>query len=151
MIFDLKKLITLIAVLVAGKMALADSGRLDPHGQKSQALNIQEVDRNAGCKICHIISSGRLESKPATPEMCSNCHNQFPHSGIKEHQQHKSENITCLSCHEVHRTKGKLHPEGSGIFESLMASPLSTEVQVKHHPDAMLRKTCTDCHQWRKE
>lgn len=117
--------------------------RLDPHGKPGMEFTQEMIKSNKECTVCH--SSQRKQ--PVVAETCFNCHNRAPHSGVAEHLSH---NIKCLDCHSPHRAKNPLGEAAGDLLKSRSFSTLSEGLIINSKPNHMLRKSCTDCHQWDK-
>lgn len=130
----------------------ADSGRVDPHGSKEIKLEqMADLKAHKECTTCHLQEGKRITLKPNAKTSCSNCHNKAPHSGVVEHMDKlyklasSSERIDCLSCHSPHRVEGKVWENPSGFFKSLAPT---TDLPVRSNSNAMIKRTCTECHKW---
>lgn len=122
----------------------ADLERLDPHGTKSTQLNLATVKSSKECLVCHTFdNTGGLLTKSNANQSCANCHNKEPHSGIAEHAQHS---VSCMKCHTAHRADGKSEQAPGSFLESVKTRKFSDGMVFSSKPNAMIRKTCMECH-----
>lgn len=114
--------------------------RLDPHGNKNLIIkNVHSLKDHNQCTVCHSEAKGEIKLKAGAMGSCTNCHNKFPHAGAADHlgkiyssnEGKTKETITCVSCHSPHRSEGK-----------------SWESKNSSRPEAMIRRTCSECHIW---
>jgi nitrate/TMAO reductase-like tetraheme cytochrome c subunit len=89
--------------------------------------------------------------KPHVEQICFNCHNKATHSGVAEHlgRMHKGEEVTCLSCHVAHRAESKTWESPSGFSGGKSEVQPGSQFQVSSKKETMIRRTCSECHQWR--
>lgn len=137
--------------------------RLDPHGgpaMKWEALKAPELRNQTQCTVCHVATTAGLSLKPNPAGTCTNCHNASPHSGVAEHmgKTHRGETVTCLSCHRPHRAappNALAITPGGTFFSPGVTAPApqglhkgSFEKTGTTSSDAMLKRSCTECHAW---
>lgn len=109
-------------------MAEKSLQRLDPHGDKNLKMA-------PACTVCHIEKKGKITLKGKPEESCIGCHNKSPHSGAPEHAK-----VSCLDCHTPHRAEARAWETPTKFLNHNTAG--------KHKPDAMIKKTCSECHKW---
>lgn len=118
--------------------------RLDPHGDSNVPVSNSLIEQVRSCQLCHSIKEGARITEPLPIELCLSCHNPSPHSGVLDHRRHE---ISCLDCHEVHRSKGVATPKNKNRWSSqYLALSNATEWVVRSKPNAMIKKDCKDCH-----
>ena len=147
--------------------------RLDPHGSSLSSLKSISLKKNTECKICHLEMGKEFKLKPNIQQRCVSCHNKLPHSGVKEHLGKNLKNLNiglsgsleCLSCHRPHRAglnreelKKYEHHKRSRLSE-IEGGPSFLKIEKekiklpfglieRRRSEVMLRRMCTDCHQW---
>ena len=139
--------ILLIDVFSSAKITLSKApGRMDPHGKRGQKPSLVQIAEPSPCIICHTVDkkNDRLILTPTMNEICINCHNTSPHSGVAEHLKHQ---VTCIACHSPHRGDQISWTPNSGKFQGLYEKPLASEELIdRPASSAMLKKNCGDCH-----
>jgi hypothetical protein len=127
--------------------------RMDPHGVKSVDIHTVNLKENKSCTVCHTTKTEKIEMRSNMDQVCMNCHNKSPHSGVLEHQgklwkteSGVKEKISCQSCHANHRW-GAIESPREGFFIS-KERKLSAPFHVKTNSEAMLKRTCVECHKW---
>jgi len=137
--------------------------RLDPHGQKTETLRLQDIHPQSSCMACHIQVGKKVEVAADVQQRCFACHGKLPHSGLSEHlgkdlkvlKGHLQGKLNCLSCHFPHR--GALNGKKAGhqtedfLASSFLYNPESIlfdkeKYTIKREPAPMLRADCIDCH-----
>lgn len=117
--------------------------RLDPHGDRNLIIDNSLIEREHGCQLCHSVNEGSRATMPLDLDLCYGCHNRSPHSGVLDHRRH---DVTCLDCHEVHRSRSLLTPKSNDRWHHFAGTPNSSEWVVHSKPNAMIKKDCKDCH-----
>lgn len=156
---------------------VAQLKRVDPHGTKDMTLKAISIEKQKECKACHFMENNRLKVKTELAKRCVSCHSQAPHSGVLEHMGRKlsklgiglNGNVFCASCHRTHRaylpgersqSTAQKTLQDKGPLESITGVPeylkvtkdpkrLPETLEERHKPDAMILRTCTDCHRWK--
>jgi hypothetical protein len=122
-------------------------GRVDPHGEPGTKVSHAVLSKSSSCTVCHQSArNGQWRLRENTGGVCVNCHSASPHSGVNEHLKHK---VSCLDCHSPHRSD-RIKPELGTGFLTGRPSITDAELNFRPRPDAMLKKTCTSCHSWKK-
>lgn len=124
-------------------LSTSEMKRIDPHGSADQKPTMAMAREMQECSTCHGISGEKLTTLPRAAESCSSCHNSAPHSGVAEHAAKK---VTCVSCHTFHRAESISWIPASGRFKGLREKPIEGGFREKFSQKAMLKKSCTDCH-----
>lgn len=141
--------------------------RLDPHGNKNDDLKKMSLKEHSKCRTCHSQAKGKINLRSNVNNTCASCHNDYPHSGLKEEHLNKDLNklkeinlkgkITCLSCHRAHRAYLPDDPRIPDLETrkkpSFLYKPLSTDelpegLVDRRGKEAMLKRACDDCHKW---
>lgn len=144
--------LALISLLLAGLSLNADRlKRLDPHGAADLDLKAKvDLKKRSECTACHSSGKQGLTLKADAENSCVGCHGKGPHSGTAEHmgRVHKGQLLNCLSCHSPHRADQKSWDKPLGFFAQPVTPDAPKGFSKSVNPRPMLKKTCTECHQW---
>ncbi len=133
-----------VSLMIFSVVLRADPlSRLDPHGKPGTEFTYETIRSNKECSVCH---SAQRKS-PITGETCFNCHNQAPHSGVAEHLAHR---VKCLDCHTPHRSREASKENPGELLKSHSFGSLPEGLTFHSKPNFLIRKSCTECHQWNK-
>jgi hypothetical protein len=153
--------LSLLLLFIISTVAIA-ANRVDPHGLYRWDLYDQDLkeEHEKACLVCHQLSGKRLVVIPTVEKKCLSCHNPSNHSGVKEHiglkfiQGGKEQGVIgCLTCHRGHRALLKKERMVSYRKFSFVKRPtppalLEQGLIEKESSFLMLKRGCTDCHQW---
>jgi predicted CXXCH cytochrome family protein len=141
--------------------------RLDPHGEYGIDLQSMSLAKNPKCRNCHPEKKGKVTLKTNVDELCTSCHNSYPHSGLIEHMGKDltklkipglNDKIGCLSCHRAHRSPLNKQEMQANLIQKKSASFLYKPVSRNELPfglnerkskEYMLKNDCLYCHQWK--
>ena len=137
------------------------SVKASKHGQ---AKNPRTPAAGHGCESCHgpgqahvdddakghILKFGAM--KPAEiSQTCLTCHNRGTHAGW-EGGAHAARNLSCTTCHSVHKPQSAAEPAGEDRPRRRCAPPAialqvaKTERAVAHMPVREGKMSCSSCH-----
>lgn len=119
--------------------------RVDPHGSKHVKPTHELAQKTNECLVCHFFQATQLKTKSISTEICFNCHNKSPHSGVREHEN-LNPKITCVDCHSFHRGESQDTLPTSGLFKKFRAQEIEAGLVRKETNSGMLKKSCTECH-----
>jgi len=120
--------------------------------------------RTPGCQTCHGTSANHLKNKNTPPDVvfngakkvsaqsqsdvCMTCHKGSAR-GLWEGSKHPSNDVSCATCHKVHRTGGDKALGKTTQSEVCFACHKSVRAQtmrVSSHPIQAGKVSCSDCH-----
>jgi DmsE family decaheme c-type cytochrome len=125
------------------------------------AFNERTPAATQGCESCHGPGKAHAESgdialiktfKSLSPaeasETCASCHNRGNHA-LWEGSQHDQRNISCVTCHSVHASKGAPQLKARNQMElcsSCHKNVTNRQHRFNHMPVREGAMTCTSCH-----
>lgn len=130
------------------------------HGQ---AKNQRTPAATLGCESCHGPGQAHVDDEkkgnirrfaaltPANAsQTCLTCHNRGTHAGW-EGSAHEARNLSCLTCHSVHKPASFQHQLVKATEAQLCATchrnqVVKTERAVAHMPVREGKMTCSSCH-----
>ena len=115
-----------------------------------------------GCESCHgpgkahadaggdkaLIKSFKTLEPARASEACTTCHNRASHA-LWEGSQHDQRNISCISCHQVHGSKGQ--PQLAAETQTALCSKCHKNITNRQHrfnhmPVREGSLNCSSCH-----
>jgi DmsE family decaheme c-type cytochrome len=140
-----------------------DQAKSIEHSRHGQAKDPRTPAAALGCETCHgpgqahvdDEASGKIqkirELKPAAVnEICLTCHNRGTHAGW-EGSKHEARNLSCTTCHSVHKPASPEYQLVKATETQLCASchrlqVSKTERAVAHMPVREGKMSCSSCH-----